>query len=137
MVREVISVPKTRQIPNAPAHFYGLMDLRGEIISIIDLRKKLKTPEAESKEEAVIIVDLGDVSVGVVVDFIKNVLAFRKCDMSEMPSLEYETNNKFILGVFKKEHSLTVLLDMVNILDQKDRAIIHSQSESVDVAKAA
>jgi purine-binding chemotaxis protein CheW len=70
MVREVISVPDTTPIPKAPVHFLGIMNLRGQVISIVDLRKKLKVDSRKDKEEAVIIVDIGSMNIGVVVDSI-------------------------------------------------------------------
>ena len=56
MVREVISIPDTTPIPKAPKHFIGLMNLRGQVISIVDLRTKLTIkPREESSDSAVII----------------------------------------------------------------------------------
>lgn len=131
MVREVISVPETTPIPKSPIHFLGIMNLRGQVISVIDLRKKLKIESKCDKEEVVIIVDIGGSSIGVVVDSINKVLAFSSDDVSEMPMVEGQINTHFILGVYKKEDSLTVLLDIAKVLSSKDIGTI------VDTKKAA
>ena len=79
MVREVISIPETTPIPKAPKHFIGLMNLRGQVISIVDLRNKLNIKPQESDEDsAVIIVDFNGMNIGIIVDSINKVLAFSK-----------------------------------------------------------
>ena len=120
MVREVISVPDTTPIPKSPSHFLGIMNLRGQVISVVDLRKKLKIDAKQDKEEAVIIVDIGGMNIGVVVDSINKVLAFSSEEISEMPEVENQINTHYIFGVYKKENSLTVLLDIAKVLDLKD-----------------
>jgi purine-binding chemotaxis protein CheW len=124
MVREVISVPDTTPIPKSPSHFLGIMNLRGQVISVVDLRKKLKVEAKQDKEEAVIIVDIGGMNIGVVVDSINKVLAFSSEDVSEMPEVENQLNTHYIFGVYKKENSLTVLLDIAKVLDLKDMEAI-------------
>lgn len=126
MVREVISVPDTTPIPKSPAHFLGIMNLRGQVISVVDLRKKMKIEPLKDKEEAVIIVDIGGMNIGVVVDSINKVLAFSSDDVSEMPEIETQVNTQYIFGVYKKESSLTVLLDIAKVLDLKDIEAIQS-----------
>lgn len=120
MVREVISVPETTPIPKSPVHFLGIMNLRGQVISVVDLRKKMKVEPSKNIEEAVIIVDIGGMNIGVVVDSINKVLAFSASDVSDVPEVEQQVNANFILGVYKKEKSLTVLLDIAKVLDLKD-----------------
>jgi purine-binding chemotaxis protein CheW len=125
MVREVISVPDTTPIPKSPPHFLGIMNLRGQVISIVDLRKKMKVEGFKhDKEEAVIIVDVGGMNIGVVVDSINKVLAFSPDEICEMPEVENQLNTHFINGVYKKENSLTVLLDIAKVLDIKDMEAI-------------
>ena len=130
MVREVISVPDTTPIPKSPAHFLGIMNLRGQVISIVDLRKKLKVDIKTNKEEAVIIVDIGGMNIGVVVDSINKVLAFSSEDVSEMPEVENQINTQYIFGVYKKEHSLTILLDIAKVLDLKDMEAISASKRA-------
>lgn len=130
MVREVISVPDTTPIPKSPPHFLGIMNLRGQVISVVDLRKKLKVEARQDKEEAVIIVDIGGMNIGVVVDSINKVLAFSSEDVSIMPEVEHQVNTHFIFGVYKKENSLTVLLDIAKVLDLKDMEAISATKKA-------
>lgn len=130
MVREVISVPETTPIPKSPGHFLGIMNLRGQVISVVDLRKKLKIETKQDKEEAVIIVDIGGMNIGVVVDSINKVLAFSAEDVSEMPEVENQLNTQYIFGVYKKENSLTILLDIAKVLDLKDLDTISASKKA-------
>jgi purine-binding chemotaxis protein CheW len=120
-VREVISVPETTPIPKAPSHFLGIMNLRGQVISVVDMRTKLKIKARENNsEESVIIVDLDGMNLGIVVDSINKVLAFSLKEINEVPEIETQVNAEYIYGVYRKEGSLTVLLNVAKVLDIKD-----------------
>ncbi|MDD0853785.1 chemotaxis protein CheW [Halobacteriovorax sp. GB3] len=124
-VREVISVPETTPIPKAPAHFLGIMNLRGQVISVVDLRTKLKIkPLENNSEESVIIVDINGMNLGIVVDSINKVLAFQVDEINEVPEIESQVNAEYIQGVYRKEDSLTVLLDVAKVLDLKDKTFV-------------
>lgn len=130
MVREVISVPVTTPIPKSPSHFLGIVNLRGQIISVVDLRKKLKIEAKKDNEEVVIIVDIGGINVGVVVDSINKVFAFFPDEISEMPAVESQLDTRFILGVYKKENLLTVLMDIAKVLDLGDIETVNGQKKA-------
>lgn len=120
VVREVISIPDITPIPKTPDHFLGIINLRGQVISVIDLRKKLKIAPKQNNEEVIIIVDIGKTNIGIVVDSINKVLSFSKEDISEMQEVRSQVSASFIQGVYKKEKSLVILLDVAKILDFKD-----------------
>ena len=119
-VRELISVPETTEVPFSPKYFVGIMNLRGQVISIIDLRKKMSIARNEElTEEAVIIVEYGDISLGVIVDEICKVLAVIEDQIQEIPSIEAKSNeghNK----VFKNGENLVQLMDLDSILNVKE-----------------
>jgi purine-binding chemotaxis protein CheW len=117
-VKEVIPVPETTPLPNSPAYYFGIMNLRGQIISIVDLRKKLNIkPKEKDREEAVIIVDFKGVAIGVVVDAINRVLNLSIKDITEVPEVNSQVNAQYIQGVFKTNEKLTVLLDLEKVLN--------------------
>ena len=131
MVREVIPTPETTSLPNSPAHFIGIMNLRGQIISIYDLRKKLGVkPIAENEEEAVIIVNIEDVSIGFMVDSIDQVLAVPMENVVAVPQTNSQVNTKFIDGVHRGENELTILLNLGKIFDIKEAKNLSSSVES-------
>lgn len=117
-VKEVIPHPETTPLPNGPSHFLGIMNLRGQIISIVDLRKKLKISiKEELKENAVIIMNFDGVCIGLVVDSIDKVLNVSMKDIREVPEVESAINGKYIQGIFKHDESLVVLLNLEKLLD--------------------
>jgi purine-binding chemotaxis protein CheW len=117
-VKEVIPFPETTPLPNAPKYFLGLMNLRGQIISVIDLRNKLNiTPKIEGLEEAVIIVEFFGVGIGVVIDSINKVLSVKDGQIKEVPEVQSQINSKFISGVHQDEKSLTIMLDLPTVLN--------------------
>jgi purine-binding chemotaxis protein CheW len=67
-VKEVIAMPEFTSVPYTPSHFLGIMNLRGQVISVMDLRKKLGIKPGSTAETAVIICDLSPLCIGVVVD---------------------------------------------------------------------
>ncbi len=123
-VREVIAIPNTTPIPYAPAHFVGIMNLRGQVISILDLRKKMNIQEKQDNEEAaVIIVDLNPIFVGVIVDSVNTVLAIGESEVSPAPSLE-NLKSDYIHGIYRKNDSMTILVDIGKLLDIRDMKVI-------------
>lgn len=70
-VKEVIAMPEVTPVPQTPPHFIGIMNLRGQVITVLDLRLKLGIKPQKGAETAVVIRDLADVSVGVVVDSVE------------------------------------------------------------------
>lgn len=120
-VKEVIPCPSTTSLPNSPNYYVGIMNLRGQIISIVDLRKKLNiTPKDEGLEEAVIIVEIEGIGIGVVVDSINKVLNISHSTISEVPEISSQVNAKYIEGVHKTDDGLTIILDFESILNIKE-----------------
>lgn len=117
-VKEVIPIPETTLLPNGPAYFIGIMNLRGQIVSVIDLRKKIGIKnKAENSEEAVIITSFEDISIGLIVDSINKVLNIPLKEIKEIPEVQSQVNAKYILGVFQNEDRLSILLDLKSILN--------------------
>lgn len=119
-VREVITVPETTPLPNGPKFFKGIMNLRGQIISIVDLRDKLGIKANNTVEEAVVIVDFDGISIGLIVDSINKVLNFNMKDLVEIPEVQSQVNAQYIQGVYKSESKLTLLLDIERIFNIKE-----------------
>lgn len=117
-IKEVIPHPETTPLPNGPSHFLGIMNLRGQIISVVDLRKKLKIAVSdEETENAVIIMNFDGISIGLVVDSIDKVLNVAINEVSEVPEVESAVNGKYIQGIFKQEDNLIVLLNLEKVLN--------------------
>jgi purine-binding chemotaxis protein CheW len=116
-VREVITPPELTPIPKAPAHVCGLMNLRGLVLTVIDLRKKLGiTPDPQQQESAVIIFDLGDRLVGAWVDSIYRVMSVPADSQKPVPESENSSVTQNLHGVLQFQNKLTLWLDIKKLL---------------------
>jgi purine-binding chemotaxis protein CheW len=123
-VKEVIGVPDITPIPFTPPHFLGIMNLRGQVISVIDLRHKLGIKPENSSETAIIICDLGTTSLGVVVDSINSVLTPAAENLSGKPDIQSSKNTDYITGVYRKDKQLVIFLDIAKSLSFEDQKAI-------------
>lgn len=114
-VREVIPVPEMTPIPKAPAHVCGLMNLRGQIIPVIDLRKMMGIiPSKDKTQMGVIIFDLGDHFAGVIVDCIQKVLNVNQECISPVPENE---SKDYYLGIINVDGRLCIWLEPNKLLN--------------------
>ncbi|MCB9061935.1 MAG: purine-binding chemotaxis protein CheW [Halobacteriovoraceae bacterium] len=115
-VREVISTPDTTLIPNSPSYFVGIMNLRGQVITVVDLRKKMGiNSECKHKEEAVIIVDIHGINLGIVVDSINKVLEVDMTKLSDISGLKGKINTDYFIGSARFDGVLVTLLDLEKV----------------------
>jgi purine-binding chemotaxis protein CheW len=135
-VREVIALPEFTPVPYTPSYFLGIMNLRGQVISIMDLRQKLGIKPGADTETAVIICDLNGASIGVVVDSVNTVLNPDSADVSEKPEIQSNRPTDYITGVYRKDKKLILFLDLSRSLSLEDHAAVRKSAE-VRTPKAA
>lgn len=114
-VREVRDMQTVTPVPGSPAFVEGVTNLRGQIITVMDLRKRLGLPEKSNSSEKIIIIDLGKNAMGVVVDSVTEVSTIREPDI-EKNSEVTSTLDESILGVGKQGNHLTIILDIVKTI---------------------
>jgi purine-binding chemotaxis protein CheW len=121
-VKEVLALPETTPVPQMPPHFKGILNLRGKILSIMDLRVKLNIkPNKNSEENAVVILDLGDYSLGIIVDRVNSVQTFDKDGLSDKPLMENTKHTDYITGVYRRESKLILLVNVLKALSIEDK----------------
>lgn len=126
-VRELISVPETTPIPYSPKYFKGIMNLRGQVISVIDLRLKLGVKAHDDQSEnAVVIVEFDGFRLGLIVDSINKVLQIEEGQIAEVPEVKATGGKDYINGVFKNGDDLVVLLELPSLLSVRE---IHQYME--------
>ncbi|OQW47966.1 MAG: hypothetical protein A4S09_14305 [Proteobacteria bacterium SG_bin7] len=128
-VKEVIAMPEITPLPHTPSHFLGIMNLRGQVISIVDLRIKLAIKPSNSVETAVIICDLGTLNLGVVVDSVNSVLSPKDNELSGKPAIQSTKNMDYVTGVYRKDKKLILFLDVATSLDVKDYQILEQNKK--------
>lgn len=128
-VKEVIAHTETTNIPQAAPYFKGIMNLRGQVISVIDLRVKLKVGKAETTPETtIVILDVNGLSLGVVVDSVNSVTSFENSMISEPPLHDSSTKTDYIFGVARHDKDLTLLIDLKKVLNTDDVKTMKSQT---------
>jgi purine-binding chemotaxis protein CheW len=116
-VREVITPPELTPIPKAPPHVCGLMNLRGLVLTVVDLRKKLSIqPGKDQTQSSVIIFDLGDRLVGAQVDNIQRVIAVATENIKPVPDADASLVTQNLKGVIQNAGILTLWLDVQRLL---------------------
>lgn len=121
--REIVRVPQVTRVPRAPEFIEGIMNLRGTIIPVIDLRRRFGLGRSEERSEnaRIIVVEMGDQTVGMIVDAVSEVL-YLEADQIEPPS-PYMTgvDARFITGVGNLGDRLIILIDLEKVLSFEER----------------
>jgi len=124
-VREIIGMMDITSVPQTPKFVKGVINLRGKVIPIVDLRLKFSMPEAEyTKETCIIVVDIKGIFVGIVVDTVKEVLDIKEEDIEETRALGSTVNTDFMLGMAKVKGTVKILLDIEKVLDSSQFELI-------------
>ncbi|MBX2986844.1 MAG: purine-binding chemotaxis protein CheW [Bdellovibrionaceae bacterium] len=126
-VREVIARPDTTPVPQMPSAFLGIINLRGQVLSVLDLRLKLSIKPKDSEESAVIILDLEGYRMGVLVDRVNSVLPMNPEEISANPMEHATGKTQHITGVFRHDEKLILLLDVWKALSGEERATVTQQ----------
>jgi len=121
-VREIIGAMEITAIPRMPAHVRGVINLRGNVISVVDLRAKFHMPPVERTEQTCIIVVEVDrtgskFNTGIVVDRVLEVLEIPAENIAEPPAMGSGVATDFILGMGKVEGTVKILLDIDGVLN--------------------
>ena len=124
-VREIIGYMEITAVPQTPHHVKGVINLRGQVIPVIDLRAKFGMDTAETTEETcIIVVEICHAdrkfSTGIVVDHVQEVLDIAGEDIEEAPQFDSEVDTSFILGMGKIGDSVKILLDIDKVLAGDD-----------------
>lgn len=131
-IKEVIGKTEITSIPSAPAYFRGILNLRGQIVPIIDLRAKLGMGKgADVAAETTIILDFDGDNVGVIVDAVNSVAFFADGQVDPPPGYESAVKMEHISAVAKSDDGkLTLILSPAKVLNKQDKAVIDGQRSS-------
>ena len=128
-VHEIIGMMPITSVPRTPTYIRGVINLRGKIIPIVDLRLKLEMESAEQTEETcTIVVQASGLDVGVVVDKVSEVLDIASEDIEDAPSFGGDVNSEYILGIGKSDGKVKLLLDIDRVLSNQDALYLSSAS---------
>jgi purine-binding chemotaxis protein CheW len=116
-VESIIKMQVITRLPQAPEFIEGVTNLRGKILPVIDLRKRLGLDLTEvTKDSRIIVVGLSGTTVGMVVDSVEEVLRINQDIVEPPPTITVSINSKFIQGIAKSGEDLVILLDLYKVL---------------------
>lgn len=117
-VQEIKGQSNITPIPNAPRHLAGVMNLRGMIVPVVDLRIKFSLPDVGyDRFTVIVLVSVGAKIVGMVVDAVSDVLDIPTTEIQAMPDLGAQIDAGFVSGLARAGDKLIVLLDVAKVLD--------------------
>src|SRR5207244_874866 len=111
-VREFAEVGSICRVPCCPAHIVGQMNLRGDILTLVDVRSALQIPSGDPAHGKVVVLQTEDLAVGVPVDEVLDVLHFRPGDLTGVPSALEASGGQYLQGTAPYDSQLLGILDL-------------------------
>ena len=122
-VTEIIGIQAITQVPELPDYVKGIINLRGKIIPVVDVRLRFKKPALEYNDRTcIIVIDVGDISIGLIVDTVAEVLTIPEQEIVPPPDTKMGFHNRYIRGIGKVDNEVKLLLDCDKLLNNEDTA---------------
>ncbi len=118
VVESIIKMQEITQLPRTPAYLKGVTNLRGTVLPVIDLRNRFgMETQNDTKQTRVIIVTMGEVKVGLMVDGVSEVLRISDELIEPLPPMVNSVNSDFLKGIVRLEDRLIIILEVEKVLD--------------------
>ena len=128
--REIISLMDITTVPQTPDYMKGVINLRGKVIPVIDLRMKFSMQEEEhTQETCVIVVEVNGTSIGLIVDSVSEASDINGADIEDSPSFGQGIDTSFIMGLGKVKEKIIVLLDINEVLSTEELEMAEELAE--------
>lgn len=120
-VQSIITYQEAVKVPNTPAFVEGIINLRGDIVPIIDLKKRFNLPEKEvDSHTRIVVIKVDEKQVGFIVDEASQVLRVASESIEPAPELVVGIDKQYIVGVGKLENRLIIILDLNKVFTNKE-----------------
>lgn len=119
-VTEIIGIQPITEVPELPDFVRGIINLRGKIIPVMDVRLRFKKPYREYNERTcVIVIDISNMSIGLIVDSVAEVLSIPGSEIVTPPDIS-KSGNKYISGIGKVSNEVKLILDCEKLMGEED-----------------
>ncbi|HED39101.1 MAG TPA: chemotaxis protein CheW [Chromatiales bacterium] len=120
-VQEVLRVSEITPVPGAPAYILGIINLRGNVVTVLDTRMRFGLPvyETDDASRVVIVESKGNV-LGILVDSVAEVVYLRSSEIETAPNVGNDESSKYIQGVYSNEGNLLILVDVNKLLSNDE-----------------
>ncbi len=135
-VTEIIGLQPVTAIPEAPEYVRGIVNLRGKIIPVIDMRLKLKKPAiAYTDRTCIVVLDTGRQSAGIIVDRVSEVISIDDEQVVPPPDIRSGIQNRYIKGIGKANGTVKLLLDCQELFLGQEAQAVSGNNENEKVQK--
>jgi purine-binding chemotaxis protein CheW len=118
LVHEIVRVPEITSVPDSPSYVQGVINLRGKIVSVVDLRRRFGEKEIKtSKKNRILVAEVDGKLVGLIVDSASEVLKIPENEV-ELPPVFEQGENNYVTGMGKLNGRLVILVDLNKILEK-------------------
>lgn len=126
-VNEIIGIQQITEVPEQPSYVLGIINLRGKIIPVMDVRKRFKKEFREFDDRTcIIVVEINDLFVGLIIDRVIEVADILDSQISPPPKINSDFKNRFISGIGKTDSGVKVLLDCSKLLTENELQSLES-----------
>ena len=124
-VREIMGIQEITAVPQTPGYVKGVLNLRGKVVPVVDLRLKFEMPEVEYTQRTCIIVaqiesQAGKLMIGIIVDGVSEVLTMQANDIEDTPDFGAGVETPYILGMAKIKSKVKILLEIDRALTSQE-----------------
>ena len=120
-VQEVLRVTEIAPVPGAPSYVLGIVNLRGNVVTVIDTRKRFGLPSAEVDDASrIIVIESEKQVVGILVDAVAEVVELRENEIDAAPNVGTEESSRYIQGVATQGERLLILVDLNKLLTDEE-----------------
>lgn len=120
-VTEIIGIQSITEVPELPVYIKGIINLRGKIIPVMDVRLRFGKQAREYDDRTcVIVIDIKDISIGLIVDRVSEVLNIADSEIVPPPQLDKDFQHRYIKGIGKVEHDVKLLLDCEKLINDNE-----------------
>jgi purine-binding chemotaxis protein CheW len=134
-VQEIIRMVEITHVPRAPKFMEGVINLRGQLIPIIDLRTRFGMQRIDAtKSSRIIVTDIGNKRVGIVVDSVSEVLNIPIENVEDAPEMVAGVGTEYIQGVGKMGERLIIMLDLTMVISGEEKSQLEQVGDSAAVA---
>jgi len=135
-VREIVRVPEITVVPNAPDVIEGVINLRGKIIPVMDLRKRFGSPATQAdKKNRILVVELENKLLGLIVSSASEVLKIPPSEIESPGTVFAEGESSYVTGVGKLKGRLIILLDIARLLRQPEIKKLEEAAEPAAISR--
>jgi purine-binding chemotaxis protein CheW len=122
-VQEVLRYTEIAAVPGAPSYVLGIINLRGNVVTVLDTRDRFGLSPAEVTEQTrIVIIEAGKHVIGILVDAVAEVVYLRQSEIETAPNVGNEESAKFIQGVCHKNNQLLILVELAKLLTDEEWA---------------